>query len=105
MLQLEEMFMTGQTIQADQTTTELLRGWLAQAAGAPFRVLLSDGEAVSVRLQEIDPDTQIETARLRQMILDGINSGEPQEMTEESWREIEAEVVRRAEARRKAAIK
>ncbi len=105
MLWPEVVLMTGQTIQADQATTELLRAWLAQAAGAPLRVLLSDGETVSVRLQEIDPDTQIETARLKQLILDGINSGEPEEMTEETWRDLEAEVVRRAAERRKAATK
>lgn len=97
--------MTEQTIQADQATTELLRAWLAQAAGAPLRVLLSSGEALSVQLEQIDEDTQIETGRLKQLILDGINSGEPEVVTEKTWREIEAEVVRRAAERRKAAVK
>lgn len=45
---------------------------------------------------------QKETAHLRGLILDGINSGEPTEVTQADWDEIEAEVVRRSNARKEA---
>lgn len=45
---------------------------------------------------------QKETERLRELILDGINSGEPTELTQADWEEMEAEVVRRANARNEA---
>jgi uncharacterized protein (DUF433 family) len=48
---------------------------------------------------------QKETERLKGLILDGINSGEPTEMTQADWDEIEAEVVRRANARKEAQVR
>ncbi len=45
---------------------------------------------------------QKETEHLRGLILDGVNSGEPTEMTQADWGEIEAEVVRRSNARKGA---
>jgi uncharacterized protein (DUF433 family) len=44
---------------------------------------------------------QRETARLSELILDGVNSGEATPMTADDWREIRAEVKRRAEERSK----
>jgi uncharacterized protein (DUF433 family) len=41
-------------------------------------------------------------AQLRQMLMDGINSGEPVELTQADWDEMEAEVVRRANERKEA---
>ena len=48
---------------------------------------------------------QKETERLKELILDGINSGEATEITQADWDEIEAEVVRRANARKEAQVK
>jgi uncharacterized protein YoaH (UPF0181 family) len=42
---------------------------------------------------------QRESARLSELILDGVNSGEAAPMTADDWREIRAEVRRRAEER------
>ncbi|MGH9769537.1 MAG: DUF433 domain-containing protein [Blastocatellia bacterium] len=42
---------------------------------------------------------QRETAHLSELILDGVNSGEATPMTADDWREIRAEVRRRAEER------
>ena len=44
---------------------------------------------------------QRETARLSELILDGVNSGEATPMTADDWREIRAEVRQRAEERSK----
>ncbi|NOT63020.1 MAG: DUF433 domain-containing protein [Acidobacteria bacterium] len=41
-------------------------------------------------------------AQLGQMLRDGINSGDPVELTQADWDEMEAEVVRRAYARKEA---
>ncbi|MGH9841011.1 MAG: NAD(P)/FAD-dependent oxidoreductase [Blastocatellia bacterium] len=46
-----------------------------------------------------------EAERLRRLILDGINSGEPTELTQANWDAMEAEVVRRTNVRNESQLK
>jgi hypothetical protein len=113
------------TIQIDQKDAPFLQALIteAQTAGKTLAQMFDESKASGqpltlkvngeqmVMLDEtsyaklVGDARQREKDRLRQLLADGINSGEPEELTEETWNEMEAEVVRRANERKGAATK